>query len=138
VEEEAKAVQEVAKTLGKIVDGLAHFFGDPLNEVSGILTDKLRFHRTVNLLRLQERFEEILRERGITRPTRQLRLSFGIPLLEAGALEDDDSLQDLWAALLANSVDASVNIEPRTAFISILKSFSPFDAKVMSRFGSVT
>lgn len=141
MEEEAKAVQEVAKATGKAIEAareaggvFARYLDGPLEQASGIVTDELKFRRWKRIVRMGERSEQFLKERGLDGPTRQIPLSFAIPLLQAGTLEEDDSLQDLWAALLANSADVSLDIEPRTAFISILKSFSSLDARVMSLF----
>lgn len=141
MEEEAKAVQEVAKATGKAIDAgreaggfFAGYLYGPFEQASGIITDELRFRRWKRIIRLSERSQQFLKDRGLDGPTRQIPLSFAVPLLQAGTLEEDDSLQDLWAALLANSADASLDIEPRTAFVSILKSFSSLDARVMSLF----
>ena len=141
LDEQAKAVQEVAKATGKVVEAatkagsfFSRYFEGPLEQVSGIVTDELRFRREQRMIRLHERAQQFLLERGITEPTRQVPLSFGIPLLQAGTLEEDDSLQDLWASLLANAADDSLQIEFRTAYISIIQSFSPLDAVVFNKF----
>jgi len=53
------------------------------------------------------------------------------PILDGAALEEDEEIQELWAALLAN---AGGGAEPGTvspAYPAILRQLSPNDAKVM-------
>jgi hypothetical protein len=61
-----------------------------------------------------------------------------IPLIQGGSLEEDDWLQDRWAALLVNAADASSHVEVRRAFISILEDLTPLDAKMLEKIYSST
>ena len=56
-----------------------------------------------------------------------------IPLLQAASLQDDATLQDMWANLLANA--ANPEGEPiRRVFINILCELSPNDALFLDKF----
>jgi len=52
-------------------------------------------------------------------------------------MEQDDDLQDIWARLLANAVDATSEVQPRRAYISIIKDLSPLDALILEQIYAV-
>ena len=143
-EESAKAVQEVAKTTGKVVD-LVHDTGGflaphvdgILAQVAGMFTDHLKYLRGVRLVRLSQRFQQELLGHGGVAAVRKLPLNFAIDALEQGAMEQDDDLQDIWARLLANAVDATSEVQPRRAYISIIKDLSPLDALILEKIYAV-
>jgi hypothetical protein len=134
----AEAVQEVAKVTGKGIDAiteLSHFVSEfakvPLEAGFGIVADKLTFMRAERQLRLQLRCKQLLSQLGIERPTRAVPLKFAVPLIEQASLEEDDSLQDLWANLLVNAANANNPMEIRRAYISILEQLTSFDALIL-------
>ncbi len=72
MEEEAKAVQEVAKTAGKAIDAsvrvgsfLNKIFGDAFTEIWEAFYDWAKYFRYKNLLRIQDEVEAIHRKRRI-------------------------------------------------------------------------
>lgn len=143
-EEAAKAVQEVAKTTSEVVDAvrgagefLAPHVDGVLSQVMGIFTDHLRYVRGKRLLRLGERFQQELLAHGGVEAVRKLPLNFAIDALEQGAMEEDDRIQDIWARLLANAVDATSEVQPRRAYVSIIKDLSPLDALILEKIYSV-
>lgn len=143
-EESAKAVQEIAKTTGKVVD-VVHDTGEflaphvdgVLAQVVGILTDQLRCVRGVRMVRLRQRFQQELLAHGGVEAVRKLPLNFAADALLEGGLEQDDDLQDIWARLLANAVDAASEVQPRRAYISIIKDLSPLDALILEEIYSI-
>lgn len=143
-EESAKAVQEVAKTTGKVVDivhdtggFLAPHVDGILAQVAGIFTDQLKYLRGVRLVRLGQIFQQELLAHGGVAAVRKLPLNSAIDALEQGAMEQDDDLQDIWARLLANAVDATSEVQPRRAYISIIKDLSPLDALILEQIYAV-
>jgi len=105
--EESRAIEEFSKTSGKAIDAarelgsfLSKYSGGPLEQAMGIVEDKLKYLRWERQIRLTERANEFLAERGLSQPTRKVLLQVAIPLIQGGSLEEDDSLQDRWAALL--------------------------------------
>ena len=55
-----------------------------------------------------------------------------IPILEASSVESDESLQDLWAGLLATASEESDSLSP--SFIETLKQLTPAEARTLSEF----
>ncbi|MBK9307509.1 MAG: DUF4393 domain-containing protein [Nitrospira sp.] len=140
MEEETKAVKEVATTVGKAIDAMAQagqffakFFTGPLEQASGIVEDRLRFMRLERYMRLKERAVEILRQREISGPTRAVPLSILVRILEFGSMEEDNDLQDLWAQLLVTAGDAKSGIVVEPAFIGILQNLSSRDAAILDK-----
>ena len=137
-EESAKAVTEVAKTTGKAIDAgtkfgtfISKYIAGSLEQATGIIEDRLAYMRWENQHNLMIKAESFQKRIGLKTPFRSLPLKVAIPLFQAASLEDDDSLQELWAALLVNGANASSGIELRRTYIDLLSSFTSLDAAVM-------
>ena len=63
---------------------------------------------------------------------RQIPIKALFPLLDGASLEDDDSMQDRWAALIANAANPAASVDVKPAFAGILKSLSPQEAGLLS------
>lgn len=138
MEEEAKAVQEVAKTTGKAIDAareaggfIARFVAGPLEQGVGIFEDRLRYLRWERQVRLIHRANQMLSEVGLSAPTRAVPLKLAIPLIQGASLEEDDELQDRWAALLVNAANASFGSEICRAHIGILEQITALEAAIL-------
>lgn len=137
-DETAKAAQEIAKSTAKAIDlvekvggFLNKVVGDAIVEVGSIASDWARLFRYKNLLKLQDKVEEIHRTRKLENKTIPIPPRFAIPLLQAASQEDDESIQNMWAGLIANATDPNKHIEPKKIFIEILSSFEPIDAYIL-------
>lgn len=142
--EEAKAVQEIAKTTGKAIDAarefggfIAKFMSGPLEQAVGMVEDKLKYHRWERQLRLMQRSEEFLQASGRSCPTRTVPLSFLVPLVQAASLEEDDQLQDRWAALLVNAANASHPVEVRRSYVALLEQLTSLDVQILEAIYSI-
>lgn len=138
MEEEAKAVQEVAKTTGKAIDAareaggfIARFVSGPLEQGIGIFEDRLRYMRWERQIRLMQRAQDFLRLVGLTAPTRPVPLKLLIPIMQCASLEENDDLQDRWAALLVNAANTNFRSEVRRSYVAILEQLTPLDAHVL-------
>lgn len=144
IEESAKAVQEVAKAAHSAIEAsrdaggfIAKYLDGPLEQISSMIEDRLKYGRKVRLIRLAVQFERELQALGQDVKLIRLPTNFAIPILEEAVLEEDDALQDLWARLLANTADAASGVVPRRAHISMIKDMSSFDALVFEAIYSV-
>lgn len=138
MEEEAKAVQEVAKTTGKVVDAareaggfIAKFVSGPLEQGIGIFEDHLKYLRWERQIRLMQRAQDFLRLNGLPAPTRAVPLKLLIPIMQGASLEENDELQDRWAALLVNAANANFHSEVRRSYVAILEQLTPLDAQIL-------
>jgi Abortive infection alpha len=145
MKEESKAVQEVAKTAGKcadLVDRLGGFFskvvGGTCNQLGGILEDWTKYYRYKNLLTISDKVEALHHRRKIEGKTVALPFKIAIPLLEAASLEDDVTLQDMWAGLIANGMDPGFQQPIHPSYIEIVKQMSPDEAVILNAFRHIT
>jgi hypothetical protein len=139
-EEIAKAVQSVAKFGERSLDladkagsFLARVLGEPAAEVSGIITDKLRFVRWRRLVQMSDEVNSILESRGV-KETRAVAPKLALPIFEEGSLEENGNLQRLWNQLLANAMDPRFNGELRYGFIDMIKNVTGIEATILSHF----
>ncbi len=108
----------------------AKFIKEPIEQVTGILTDKLKYIRWERQIRLLERANKFISERGIKDNHRIVSPKFAFPIIEHASLEEDDFLQDIWAKLLVTSIDPSKE-SPHIAYIDIIRQLDPLDVKII-------
>jgi hypothetical protein len=130
--EVAKAEQEQQKTYqigldlmrraGTFLNGV---FGPASQEFGHLLGDQMKYWRFKNAVSILEKAQVLIEERGL-QPTQVKALGFGdgLRLLEAASLEEDESVQDMWARLMANAVDPGSATRPEKMYVDILKSLS--------------
>lgn len=140
VEEIAKAVQSVAnfgekslETSEKLGGFFARVFNEPIAEVSGMITDKLRFVRWQRLVQMSDDVNKILGERGV-KETRAVPPKLALPIFEEGSLENDENIQQIWNHLLANAMDPQFNGELRYGFVDIIKNITGIEAVILYNF----
>ena len=130
-----KDMSEVAKgaliVLEQIGPHLSRIIGEPLEQIAGIITDKLKYVRWERSVRLVERAEEFMVERDSPLKLRPIPLNVAFPIFEAASLEEDDGLQDLWARLLVNAADVNSGVQVRRGLVSILQDFSRMEARLL-------
>ncbi len=136
----AKAIQESAKfgvkgleTADKVGTFLAKVIEGPSNEISGMITDKLRFIRWKRMVQMADEVNEILKEKGI-KDTRAVPPKIALPIIEEASLEDDPNLQKLWNHLLANAMNPKFNDELRYGFIEMIKGITGIEARLLNEF----
>ena len=134
LEETAKATQEVAKTTNTAIDAtrdfgnyMSKFFTRPLEQVSELITDKLKYYTWSNKVNLMQKAQGKMDKLGFS-VQHTIPLKLGIPLLEVASLEEDDRLQELWANLLVNS---STRFSLERSYISVLEQLSAVEAEIL-------
>jgi hypothetical protein len=108
----------------KAVDLLYRLAGPMFDEFGAILADKARVYRAKNLVSTFRETERILREAGLPAnavPTRLL-----LPIVEASSVENAETLQEMWAGLLATASQQTDSVSP--SFIETLKQLTPGEA----------
>jgi len=100
---------------------------DPIVQLGGILTDHVVFWRWKNQVKIAKKAKKFLDDNGIT--PQQIPLKIFIPLLEQGALEEDDNIQTKWASLLANAASGNRKVLPN--YIEILSGLSAVEVSIL-------
>ena len=110
---------------------ISRFISGSLEQGMGIVEDRLRYNRWERQQRLMMRAEEFRNQQGLPLPDKPIPLKNAVPLLYHATLEEDDSLQDMWARLLVNGTNESTGINIERSFIEILAQISFLDARIL-------
>ena len=115
----------------KVAGFFAQVFKEPITELAGMLTDRLKFARWKRLVDMEDQVNEILKARGLS-DTRSVPPKLALPLLQEASLEDDADLQQLWNRLLANAMDPSFSDDIRVGFVDMIKGLTARDAQILN------
>jgi hypothetical protein len=139
MKEEAKAVQEVAKTAQKGIEAaeklggfLNRILGDGFVHLGATFSDWAAAYRYKNLLKLIDSIEQIHSARRLAGKTIPILPKHAIPILQHASLEDSDEVRAIWAGLLANATDPNVGFQIKKLYIEILSALDPIDAIVLT------
>jgi hypothetical protein len=139
MEEKAKAVQEVAKTTGKFIEAaekaggfVSKVVGGASTQLGGILEDWTRYFRYANLLKIADKVEAIHAGRRIEGKSIPIPLKTAIPMLEAASLEDNDTLQEVWARLIVNGMDPTFQESTHPGYVEVITQLSSDEAIILS------
>lgn len=124
--DEDKVVKAGLEVVFRPVADLIQKIAGPAAEEFGLtLKDHVRLVRLKRQVRLWQRAKEFLEQAGID--PKRVPLKLLGPIIESGSLEEDDLLQDKWAALLANAA-AGHEDEIHPSFVQVLKQVSALEA----------
>jgi hypothetical protein len=112
------AVEKIADLVNKLAGPLAE-------EAGMMLGDAARVYRVKNWIRTVEKTERLLRDSGL--PANAVPPRLFLPIMEASSIEDNETLQDMWAGLLATASQQMDSVSP--AFIETLKQLTPDEAR---------
>lgn len=126
--DEDKLVKAGLEVVFKPVADLIEKLAGPAAEEFGLtVQDHVRVFRLKRQLRLFQRTKEMLAEAGFE--AKRVPLKLLGPLVESASLEEDNELQDRWAALLANASAHLEEIHP--SFVDIMRQLSSMDVLVL-------
>jgi hypothetical protein len=138
IEESAKAVQSVAKTTNNAIDKgaeLARFvgkvFGPAIEDIGVISKQYTEYWKIRNALRLRDKLDKALGDRG-NPSLKELPLRIGLPLLDGALNEDDDTLQNLWANLLASAMTEEAITAVTRSYVEALKQLDVVDGELLN------
>lgn len=120
----AKAGFEAA--MAPFAEMLQKIGGPAAEEIGLCLQDHVKVFRLKRQIRLLQKTKEILDNAGIE--PRRVPLKLLGTIVDNATLEEDDSLQDMWAALLANNALGNGH---EAIFPEILRQLSPADAYLL-------
>jgi hypothetical protein len=108
----------------KFADILHKLAGPMAEELGLILGDKVRAYRQRNLSDVVQKTGTKLAQASL--PLKAVPTRLLLPIIEASSLENDGTLQSLWAGLLASASAESDSLSP--SFIETLKQLTPSEA----------
>ena len=138
MQEEAKELIGFLSNTSEVIKDFTKFLIDIFKPavtefVDYLITDRLKFRRAKNLITFKTKvLEKAEKLRLSPDDYKELPIKIGIPILENASLEEDNSLQELWANLMTKALDPNFKEEIRTAYIDIIKGLSPLDVKILN------
>lgn len=128
-EAENAASEVIRKVTGAAVDGLIDLGS---NLAGGLFGDRIREWRTRNMISCAAETARFLREMGVPlEKAKSLKMGQLYGLFEGASICDEPEVRDLYAGLLANSMDPNSSHQPNSDVISVLKQLSPRDTAVL-------
>jgi hypothetical protein len=109
---------------------LSTLLGSAVMETGELITDKIRFRRFRNQIIILQRAEELLKNSNLT--AKEVSLKILVPLIEKGSLEENPSIQEMWANLLANASSYDYKAGLHAICIEVLSSISPYEASILN------
>lgn len=127
-----------AEMVGQAIGGvreagryIADVLGDlPKDLVGMLLGDALKARRAERLARIWHKAQQKLEADGVTAPEPP-SLKIALPILAAAADEGREELQEIWARLLAASMNPNKSLMVRLKFAEALRQLDPLDARLM-------
>lgn len=126
----SESLAEVAKVAQQGIGFIDKYFGNALSHVGDVAEMNAYLWKIKNLKKTFKLAEEIVSsdpefQRKLNRiPDRQ-----AIPLLDAISMESDETIQDLWAAYLANGALSTNTLSRKLT--DILKALEPADVPIL-------
>ena len=130
ISEHPQAAAAVASIYGVAKPFLAKILGPGAEEIGEIGRDYIKGRRAKNAERTLSDADKLLTEIG--REPQEVPLDVAVPLLEAASLQENPTLAELWAALLANAADPAQRVAVQPGFAEVLRQLTPTDAQVMA------
>jgi hypothetical protein len=119
-------MRDFGEFLGRIL------VGPSARDAEAVWRDRVTSWRTKNGYLFQDKYEEFVRDRRLEGKTVPAPLSLAFPILENAVLEDDESLQEMWANLLVTVTDPARQAEVKRSFIHLIKQLDSIDAAVLN------
>jgi hypothetical protein len=123
--EMGNAMSDLSETINKAADIIHRLTGPVCDDIGAMISDSMKPFRAKNLVNTLRRTERILREAGLPANAVPTRLLF--PIVDASSIEGDETLQEMWAGLLATASQQTDSVSP--SFIETLKQLTPDDAR---------
>ena len=96
----------------------------------GVVSDNAKFMRWKNFIRITEEARKISEKYNLPTQQKSFPLNFEIPFIEAASQQEDSTMQQMWASLLANT--SGGNNSARVIYISLLRELSPAEAFILN------
>jgi hypothetical protein len=113
-------IEPISGFLGKL-------FGPSVEQLGGWAGDLMAYKRWQTRVKVMRKAEAFLETAGLE--AQEVPRPVLIPLLEAAGDEEEESMADRWAALLANAASGDGQVPP--SFPSILRELSPDEARLL-------
>jgi hypothetical protein len=109
--------------------GIGFTFNKTIKQIDSCFSDEIRFWQFQNQVKILEKAKIFCQRKN--KPINIIPKKFLVPLLEEGKNEDNESIQNMWAALLGNAVIGEA-VHP--AYVKTLSELTLVEAKILTFF----
>jgi hypothetical protein len=129
-DDEKELLKVGAETAMKpFADLISTLFGGSVEEIGGTWKDRFAVRRQIRRIKLFQKLQAAIDEAGY-QPI-GIPDNIWAPAIQEASLQDDDSIQEKWANLLANAADPRAGNEVLPSFVAILKELTPAHATLL-------
>ncbi|PXX22845.1 Abi-alpha family protein [Arenibacter sp. ARW7G5Y1] len=107
----------------KALEFIEKIIAAPIMEGTGIFTDKVKYWRFKNQVKIITKAREYLKSKGIEIP-KKIPIKDVTTLLEYASFEEEEIMQDSWAKLLANTMNPNNQFDACHIFSQVLNQMS--------------
>jgi len=118
-------MSDYSDSINKAADLVHRLAGPVFDDIGAMISDRIKPYRAKNLVNTLRKTERILHDAGLPANAVPTRLLF--PIADASSIEDNETLQEMWAGLLATASQQTDTISP--SFIETLKQLTPDEAR---------
>ncbi|MDO7884296.1 Abi-alpha family protein [Hymenobacter cheonanensis] len=129
ITEHPQVAAAVASIYGVAKPFLTKVLGLAAEEIGEIGRDYIKGQRTKNAERTLTDADKLLAV--VRREAQRVPFNIAVPLLEGASLQEEPTLADKWAALLANAADPAQRVAVQPSFADVLRQLTPTDAQVL-------
>jgi len=115
--------EEAMRPFANLIEKL---FGAAAEQIGGAWADSLAVRRQIRQIRLLKKLQAAIDKAGFE--PRRIPDTFWVPVLQEALLQDDETIQERWANLLANAADPRQGNIISPSFPSILKQLTAREA----------
>jgi hypothetical protein len=127
------AAQEAMKPFADLFQKL---FGGPAEEIGGMMQDSLKVRRFRRQLKLLEKVQQITDDAKFEPQRVPDYIAF--PVMNDATLNDDPTLEEMWASLLANASKPDVGATLSPMFPKILANLTPRQAQFLDLYFDIS
>jgi hypothetical protein len=106
--------------------------GSAASEAGELIADHVRYWKVKNALILRDRYDRFAAKRRSSGKSVPAPPALALSILENASMEDDDSLQDMWAHLLVSATDEGMQPYLKRSFPEMLRTLDPIDAHLLT------
>jgi len=116
-------INGIANASEKALNFVEKILADPFIEGTGIFTDKVKYWRFKNQIKIILKAKSFLKSKGIETP-KKIPIKDLTTLLEYASFEEEEKMQENWANLLANSLNPKNTFNATHIFSQVLNQIS--------------
>ena len=128
MEVEPRATKELIK---RGADAIQKVTGGAVHELGMLLGQNVALWRFKNAVQIAEKADQFLELKGIKPNQLPTGLRDIVPVFEYGSMEDEPSLQEMWAALLASYTIPEFAEQAQPKFHELLRQISAPEAQIL-------